>query len=126
MRYTEKQLKADIDRYNGYLEEFGIDRRFRWGHRNDYNAVDLYDGSGACLRNTETGSPRECNASMGNAYRELRRQHEVEKQIAMDKRNADLMKEAADCIGELVTLDHPNCDDYLNLMARLRKGSYEG
>ncbi len=63
-RYTVKDLRGDLERINAALPD-GL--RMQEGGRNGYQAVDLYDAAGSCLRNVGCGTAREC---MGYAYQE--------------------------------------------------------
>ena len=63
-RYTITQLRADVDRFNGYLLDEGIDTRLQVGGRNGYQAVDEYsvDANG-----DRTGSHVNCNVCCGTS-----------------------------------------------------------
>ncbi len=59
MRYTIKDLRAAVERANNRLEEAGSPYRIREQGRNGYQAADLYNTVGDCLRMIGGGTSRE-------------------------------------------------------------------
>ena len=71
-RYTISDLRNDVARYNGYLEEMGSSVRFREQGRNGYQAIDEYEiqagGSWSCMRMVGGGTSREVLGYMAERY----------------------------------------------------------
>jgi hypothetical protein len=79
-RFTVVDLRADLSKINGWMEEHGWSERLEEGGRNGYQAVDEYsvhpdgsrNGSGV-NRNVECGSARECSIAAHNHYNAVHR-----------------------------------------------------
>ena len=81
-RFTITDLRRDIVKINGWMEEHGWPERLVAGGRNGYQAVDEFSvdadgnriGSGV-NRNVCCGSSRECGLEAHAHYGALHRQH---------------------------------------------------
>jgi hypothetical protein len=61
-KYTKNQLQKDIELLNKKLERLNVPQRLSCEGRNNYRAIDIYEGK-TCLRNLACGTPRECLAA---------------------------------------------------------------
>lgn len=59
MRITITDLRKELDALNSKLEHSSLPFRFKAQGRNGYQAVDLYNITGSCLRNVGCGSSKE-------------------------------------------------------------------
>jgi hypothetical protein len=81
-RFTITDLRADLAKINGWMEEHGWSERLEESGRNGYQAVDEYSvdddgnriGSGV-NRNVCCGSSRECSREARDHYSALYRQY---------------------------------------------------
>lgn len=55
-RYTKNSLKADLEELNTKLEAEGSTYSFKYEGRNNYHAVDLYNGD-MCMRCVDCAEP---------------------------------------------------------------------
>lgn len=59
MIYNRKRLRADLENINPKLSAVRPGFHFEAESRNNYTALDLYDGN-SCETNIATGTPAEC------------------------------------------------------------------
>ena len=57
-RITAGYIEAKVERINSRLQTQGNPHSLDYGRRNDYHAIDLYNGK-SCLNNLAAGTPRE-------------------------------------------------------------------
>ena len=77
-RYTPTKLQSDIRYFNEQLVDIGINKRFEYSPRYEWQAIDEYSvddggtriGSG-CDFNVETGTSLECYNAMHIRYLQL-------------------------------------------------------
>lgn len=107
-RYTEKQLSADVDRFNQRLLAAGVMWQFFHNPRNGYQAVDYFEcdatgkQSGDGMHNVGCGTPREVLGFCESKYYELVNRAERERREERLKAFADCPQDKAEAVAHLV------------------------